>query len=182
MKEIYWNTVKDMLLIEDLESGEVTKFEEMPRTFFIAMDNKIRENYPDQYAELCQFVGSVGCEYGRVYQFFACNFSTQDGQPDIDDDGNFCLEHVSCPIRHTCKRSTCRAQVSGKLSKREVQVISLFIKGFPEDEIGERLFISKSTVHNHITHIYTKLNLTGTANPDRQLVAYAYKNKLDRLN
>lgn len=178
MKEIYWNTAKDMLLIEDLDSGAVTRFDELPRTFFIAMDNKIWENYTDQHAELCQLVGQIGCEYGRVYQFSACNFSTKDGSPDIDDDGNFILERVSCPTRHICKRNTCKCQVSGKLSSREIQVISLFVKGFSEEEIGERLFISKSTVHNHTTHIYTKLNLTGRPNPDRQLVAYAVKNKL----
>lgn len=178
MKEIYWNTANDMLLVEDLDSGEVIRFDEMPRAFFIAMDAKIRENYPDQHAELCQMAGKIGCEYGRAFQFSACNFSTKDGSPDIDDDGNFIVERVSCPVRHTCKRSTCKAQVSGKLSAREIQVIALFVKGYSEEEIGERLFISKSTVHNHTSHIYTKLNLTGTANPDHQLVAYACKNKL----
>jgi DNA-binding NarL/FixJ family response regulator len=57
-------------------------------------------------------------------------------------------------------------------------VISLFVKGFSESEIGDRLFISQSTVHNHTTHIYTKLGFTGIANPDRLLVAHAIKNKL----
>lgn len=178
MKEIYWNTQKDMLLLEDLDSGNVTRFDQLQRSFIITLDAKIREFFPDQHAELCQLVGTIGCEYGRIFQFFACNSSTKDGQPDIDEDFNFILERVSCPIRHTCKRITCKAQVSGKLSDREVQVISLFVKGFSEEEIGERLFISKSTVHNHTTHIYTKLGITGTPNPDRLLVAYAYKNKL----
>ena len=178
MKEIYWNTGKDMLLIEDLESGSVTRFDELPRSFFITFDNKIQDYFPEVHAELYLRAGSVGCEYGRVYQFCSCNFSTKDGQPDIDEDGNFVFERVSCPIRHSCKFNTCKAQVSGKLSSREIQVISLFVKGFSEEEIGERLFISKSTVHNHTTHIYTKLNLTGRHNPDRQLVAYAVKNKL----
>lgn len=178
MKEIYWNTAKNMLLIEDLESGEVTRFDEMPRTFFIGVDNKIHENYPDQHAELCTIIGTTGFEYGRVYQFCACNFTTKDGQPDIDDDGNFILEKVSCPIRHTCKRTTCRAQISGKLSARELQVVTLFVKGYPEEEIAHRLFISKSTVHNHTTNIYSKLGLSGSTNPDRLLVAHAIKNKL----
>ena len=178
MKEIYFNTAKDMLLIEDLTTGSVTRFDELPRSFFSTFDNKIQELYFEVHSELCSLVGHTGCEFGRVYQFCACNFSTKDGNPDIDDDGNFIFERVSCPIRHTCKRITCKAKVSGKLSCREIQVISLFVKGFSEEEIGERLFISKSTVHNHTTHIYTKLNLTGRANPDRQLVAYAVKNKL----
>lgn len=178
MKEVYWNTSKDMLLIEDLKTGNVARFDELPRTTIIGLDNKIKDLYPDQHSELCELIGKIGCEYGRVYQFFACNFSTKDGMPDIDEDGNFKFEHVSCPIRHSCKRITCKAQVSGKLSERELQVITLFVKGFSEEEIGERLFISRSTVHNHTTHIYTKLGLTGTTNPDRLLVAYACKNKL----
>lgn len=178
MKEIYWNTAKDMLLIEDLQTGEVTRLDEMPRSFFVRSDKSVASNFPDVHEELCDLVGKSGCEYGRFYQFAACNFSTQDGNPDIDDDGNFILEKVSCPLRHVCKRITCRAQVSGKLSNREIQVVSLFVKGFSEEEIGERLFISKSTVHNHTTNIYSKLGFTGTANPDRLLVLYASKNKI----
>lgn len=178
MKEIYWNATKDMLLLEDLKTGEVKRFDELPRSFFIGNDLKILELFPDQHEELCQTIGTTGCEYGRVFQFSACNFSTRDSSPDIDDDGNFTFERVSCPVRHTCKRITCQAKVSGKLSDRELQVLALFVKGFSEEEIGERLFISRATVHNHTTHIYTKLNLTGKANPDRHLMAFAYRNKL----
>jgi len=178
MQEIYWNIPKEMLMLEDLCSGTVNRFDELPRSFFIDKDKKIEQEYPEQHAELCNIIGTTGCEYGRVYQFFACNSSTKDGQPDIDDDGNFILEKVSCPIRHACKRSTCRAQVSGKLSARELQVVSLFVKGYPEEEIAHRLFISKSTVHNHTTNIYSKLGLSGSTNPDRLLVAHAIKNRL----
>ena len=166
-----------MLLVEELTSGEIVRMDQMARSFIINTDRKILDMYPEQHAELVQLVGNGCCEYGRVYQFFACNFSSQDGQPDIDDDGNFTFERVSCPSRHTCKRTTCSAMVSGKLSSRELQVVALFVKGFAEEEIGERLFISRSTAHNHITHIYQKLNLTG-GNPDRQLIAYALKNKI----
>jgi DNA-binding CsgD family transcriptional regulator len=178
MKEIYWNTQKDMLLMEDLNLGSVTRFDQLTRSYIVSLDKKIAENYPDQYEELCNIVGRVGAEYGRVYQFFACNSSVKDGNADIDEDFNFILERVSCPIRHTCKRTTCRAQVTGKLSDREIQVLGLMVKGFSEEEIAERLFISKSTVHNHTTHIYTKLGLTGVSNPDRVAAVYAVKNKL----
>ena len=177
MQEIYWNATKDMLLIEDLGTGEITRFDQMSRSFFVEKDRKIMDLYPDQHAELCRHIGNIGMEYGRVYQFAACNFSSKDGLPDIDDDGNFLLERVSCPKRHKCTFTTCKAVASGKLSIREMQVVGLFVKGFQEEEIGERLFISKATVHNHISHIYQKLNLTG-GNPDRQLVAYAIKQKI----
>lgn len=178
MKEIYWNASRDMLILEDLNSGTTTRFDQLPRTFFVEQDKRVLENYPAQHEELLSTIGGTGCEYGRFYQFAACNFSTKDGNPDIDDDGNFILERVSCPVRHHCKRITCKAQVSGKLSDREIQVIKLFAAGFSEDEMAIRLFISKATVHNHITHIYTKLDFTGRINPDRHLVAYAFKNNL----
>lgn len=177
-KEIYWNTAKDMLLIEDLTKGTVTRFNELPRGYILKFDQKIFHDHPSQYAELCHDFGTTGREYSRVFQFSACNFSTKDGHPDIDDDGNFIFERVSCPVRLTCKQSICKCEAVGELSAREKQVITLFVKGFQEEEIGERLFISRATVHNHITHIYQKLSLTGQNNPDRLLVAFAYKNKI----
>jgi DNA-binding CsgD family transcriptional regulator len=177
MKEIYWNSKRDMLVVEDLTTGQITRMDQMPRAFFLSVDRKIHELYPDIYQELELIVGKDCCEYGRVYQFFACNFSIKDANPDLDDDGNFIFERVSCPMRHTCKYSICSPRASGKLSSREIQVIALFAKGFHEDEIGERLFISKSTVHNHITHIYEKLNFKHS-NPDRLLVAYAIKQNI----
>lgn len=179
MKEIYWNTNSDMLLLEELKSGTTTRYDQLPRAFINMMDQKISQSYPDQYHELCQIIGEgPAFAYGRVFQFSACNFSTKDGNPDVDDDGNFILERVSCPIRHICKRITCKCQITGNLSEREIQVIKLFASGFSEDELANRLFISKATVHNHITHIYAKLGYTGENNPDRHLVAYAFKNNL----
>jgi DNA-binding CsgD family transcriptional regulator len=175
MKDIYWNSTNDMLLMEDIRTHEVVRMDHAPRSFIVAMDRKIKTQYPEQYEELEKLIGREGCEYGRVYQFFACNFSIKHGSSNIDDDGNFIFERVVCPIRHNCKKGICLPPITGKLSERELQVIALFAKGFHEDEIGERLFISKSTVHNHITNIYQKLNLTGR-NPDRQLIVYAFRN------
>jgi DNA-binding CsgD family transcriptional regulator len=44
-----------------------------------------------------------------------------------------------------------------KLSKREIDIIYYLNKGFSYSEIGEKLFISKLTVHTHIKNIYRKL-------------------------
>ncbi len=179
MEEIYWNIQKDMLVLEDLSNSSTRRFNDLPRAYFLKHDKNIEAKYPEQYEGLCEEFGSgPGFEYARVYQFSACNFSTKDGSPDIDDDGNYIFESVSCPIRHTCKRGYCNPEMKGPISDREMQVVALFAKGYGEDEIGERLFISRSTVHNHITHIYQKLNFTGKANPDRLLVTYAVKNKI----
>lgn len=178
MKEIYWNTQRDMLLIEDLENNNIKRFDELSQSFFVAIDRKIKTLYPNQHAELCQLVGRVGSEYGRVFQFAACNFSTKDGKPDVDDEGNFIFERVSCPVRHTCKRITCHVDQFSILSHREKEIIAQFAKGLSEESIADALFISKFTVHGHINNIYKKLQFTGAANPDRLLIAFAIKNNI----
>lgn len=165
-----------MLLLEDLKSGLVERFDRLPHSFFKRLDNKVKSDYPEQWEELDQMFPGIGREYQRVYQFCACNFSEKDGQPDIDDDFNLILERVSCPVRHICKRSTCRPVLTSVLSNREHEIIPLFV-AHSEDEIAERLFISPNTVHNHINNIYTKLGFKGKSAP-KQLVAYAFKKKL----
>jgi DNA-binding CsgD family transcriptional regulator len=48
-------------------------------------------------------------------------------------------------------------QAKFNLSKRELDIIYYLNKGLSYDEIGEKLFISKLTVHTHIKNIYRKL-------------------------
>lgn len=177
MKEFYWNQDKTMLMVENIKTSEVTRFIDLPRTFLIKADRRISELYPEAYNSLCDWCGTgTGHEYARVYQFVACNFSAKDGYPDLDEDFNFIPEKVSCPIRHTCKRNVCNPMLSSILSQRETDVIRLFA-AYTEEEIAERLFISPSTVHNHVTHIYTKLGFAGKAAP-KMLVEYGMRNNI----
>jgi DNA-binding NarL/FixJ family response regulator len=53
------------------------------------------------------------------------------------------------------------AQVTGTLSDRELQIVELVAAGLTNQEIAEKLEISKRTVDNHISNILTK---TGTGN------------------
>lgn len=46
------------------------------------------------------------------------------------------------------------------LSDREAEVLSLIVRGRSVPHISERLYISKSTVKTHITHIYQKFGVT----------------------
>jgi DNA-binding CsgD family transcriptional regulator len=48
-------------------------------------------------------------------------------------------------------------QARYQLSKRELDIIYYLNKGFSYNEIGEKLFISKLTVHTHVKNIYRKL-------------------------
>ena len=45
------------------------------------------------------------------------------------------------------------------LSKREVEVLTLFAMGHTQKQVAEELFISPSTAHAHIRHIYTKTEM-----------------------
>ena len=49
------------------------------------------------------------------------------------------------------------------LSEREVQVLRLVARGLSDAQMAERLYLSKSTVHHHVQHIYDKLGVSTRA-------------------
>lgn len=61
-----------------------------------------------------------------------------------------------------------------KLSEREKELLHLIAEGLSNKEIGNKLFISESTVKNHLRNILAKLHLKNRM----QLIAFAYKNGL----
>jgi two-component system, NarL family, nitrate/nitrite response regulator NarL len=68
------------------------------------------------------------------------------------------------------------AQKIAALTKREHEIIALVGDGLRNAAIGERLFISESTVRNHLTSILDKLGVA-----DRfELAVYAFKHGLVR--
>lgn len=60
-------------------------------------------------------------------------------------------EHPPTPV-HT-------EMLQGALTEREVEVAYLVAEGLRNKEIAERLFISESTVKNHLRSVYTKLDI-----------------------
>ena len=50
-----------------------------------------------------------------------------------------------------------------ELSAREVEILDLIAQGHPNAKIAGRLFLSPKTVGNHISHIFTKLQVADRA-------------------
>lgn len=48
---------------------------------------------------------------------------------------------------------------TGALSDREQEILSLLVQGLNNEEIAEKLFISYTTVKNHLRHIYEKMHV-----------------------
>lgn len=46
------------------------------------------------------------------------------------------------------------------LTEREKQILELMVEGFPNLEIGKRLFVSQSTVKFHVSNVLSKLGVT----------------------
>ncbi|EGQ1650373.1 response regulator transcription factor [Staphylococcus pseudintermedius] len=61
-----------------------------------------------------------------------------------------------------------------KLSKRETEVLKEMAKGKTNKEIAETLFVSEKTIKTHVSHIFSKLEVTDRT----QAAIYAMKNHL----
>lgn len=61
-----------------------------------------------------------------------------------------------------------------ELSERETDVIQLIAIGLSNKQISEKLFLSEKTVKNHISRIFSKLNVTART----QAAIYAIKSGL----
>ena len=64
--------------------------------------------------------------------------------------------------------------VPAKLTKRELEVLRLVADGLRQDEIAERLVISRKTGESHVTNILRKLGVHSQI----QAVALAYREEL----
>ncbi len=70
--------------------------------------------------------------------------------------------HLPPQLFHTFRRhSGQRARRVGDLSRQELKVLSLLAQGMSNKEIGSRLHIGEKTVKNHLTKIFSKLEVSG---------------------
>ena len=52
-----------------------------------------------------------------------------------------------------------------KLTRREVEILSLYASGFTIKEISDVLFISENTVKTHVNNVFLKIVIPDSANP-----------------
>lgn len=57
---------------------------------------------------------------------------------------------------------------SVRLTKREVEVLTLVIEGKSSKEVADHLYVSKRTVDFHLANIYQKLNVTNRVQAFRE--------------
>ena len=84
----------------------------------------------------------------------------------------FSPDELLTRVRHLVRRSQPLTQaVTSRLTKREREVLRLLAQGLRQDEIAERLFISRKTVATHVANILRKLGVRSQT----QAVAVAYR-------
>ena len=67
--------------------------------------------------------------------------------------------------------------VLGRLTPRELEVLSLMAKGAANQQIGEQLVISSAAVAKHVANIFSKLDLGPTEDNRRVRAILAYLNR-----
>jgi HD-GYP domain-containing protein (c-di-GMP phosphodiesterase class II) len=70
------------------------------------------------------------------------------------------VEAVLGAAGHSARR---RREWPGGLTRREVEVLRLLVRGLSNKEIAERLVISRKTASSHVEHIYAKLGVSNRA-------------------
>ncbi|MCR5176537.1 MAG: response regulator transcription factor [Anaerovibrio sp.] len=71
-----------------------------------------------------------------------------------------------------------RSGRSGRLTARELDVLSCIAKGFSNQEIAKTLFVSEKTVKNHLTNIFRKLDVGDRT----QALIYVLKHNIMKLD
>jgi len=87
---------------------------------------------------------------------------------------NYFTEEILYKLVNRFKTKPPQADPVVVLSDREIEVLLLICKGFSNQEIAEKLFISKRTVDHHRASLLTKTNTRNAAS----LVIYAIKHKM----
>ncbi len=81
------------------------------------------------------------------------------GIRDVYSGGSPMSSQIARKVVQSFKKTDGHSGVSVGLTEREKQILETLSKGARYKEIADELFISVETVHNHIRHIYEKLQV-----------------------
>lgn len=95
----------------------------------------------------------------------------------VYDGGSFFSSELLQNLVNSLKSSSKSKEFHAELSERELEILVLICQGLSNQEIGDKLFISKRTVDKHRANILEKSESKNTA----QLVVYAIKNRFVEL-
>lgn len=156
----------------DIEMPEINGIEAARRAIEIKPELKIitlsmygDEEYYDQMVE----AGAKG--------FLLKNTNLQEVKTAIDtvmNGGNYFSQELMQSLLRNYKSIKEVKEPEAELSEREIEILLLICSGLSNQEIGDKLFISKRTVEKHRANIHYKTNCKNTAG----LVMYAIKNQL----
>ncbi|AGC90267.1 response regulator transcription factor [Staphylococcus warneri] len=76
--------------------------------------------------------------------------------------------------KHVLDSMSSKPHFTNKLSKRETEVLKEMVKGKTNKEIANTLFVSEKTIKTHVSHIFSKLQVSDRT----QAAIYAMENKL----
>lgn len=92
----------------------------------------------------------------------------------VNGGGTYFSQELLRTLVGSLKSSSASEHVVDSLSERELEILVLICQGLSNQEIADKLFISKRTVDKHRANILDKTGCRNTAN----LVVYAIKNNM----
>jgi DNA-binding NarL/FixJ family response regulator len=95
----------------------------------------------------------------------------------VYEGGSFFSSELLQNLVNSLKSAPKSKEFHTELSEREMEILILICQGLSNQEIGDKLFISKRTVDKHRANILEKSESKNTA----QLVVYAIKNRFVEL-
>lgn len=138
------------------KNGKTLDFQHLPQSYKRQLLEKLLKD-----KEALKQLGHLG--YTEALKRFAfCLYGSIDNIPDFSEDGKLGQpDNFRCSNNCTCmhwKSKTINTDQGLNITPKQLAIIDLIKKGFPDKQIASLLGIAISTLDNHKTAIMTKLN------------------------